>query len=1675
MKNIFLSFCGADRNVKNAIKDYLESLEKGYTVFHSDEFCASEFSGECIKMIDRSQIFVAIVSEETMSESTYCINEIIHARKLEKRGKLNILLFKLCDTDFTPEFEFQLNNRSDLNSLTRGTELGYSKLEHKIDYFLDCRENGAPEYEDVYTSFAIDRLIPSRDTNYRTEQVKMIERAFEESNIVFLHGAAGMGKMHTARAYYSMHPKMRAYRTEVCGNLRDMILSIDLPSLEISNIETDPKKKYRQTLEYLSKTSPNVLIVASGVVADDLDEKTKFDLRTIGAKMLILTLSDISDSEFPHIKIDSLPDEALCKLFFAKYNCSDEDRAEISEHLPTLINSVGRHTGALMFIADAFESRFYDKSGVIECIESMDFGDGSSESLAQKAILEFFEVDSLADEEKAILHYLSWTRGGYSTLDELRENFKFVGVRDLSAINSLKNKGYIETDGKYALSISSAVAIAAKKAITPTREALGAALQMLFADFDFVRFNTFTSHLCEYMEKYSVSNREEVLRLFDLSLSLLMDYTEETIDAFLSLFADVRAAADCEGKGAASICTDILFTMISVMGYAEFDEYFINKATEYGLYSFFTGGEILTEEELELMPPSQLMELELSSYRKQIISLIFKTKRSKSVGEEEFSELGEAFDGLLDLTMRMASCAQEAKAEDTAMASALPLLLTCMLGMKSYDGILSLYSHIDDYISESNPMYETIREPILYMATLAQCGSGNYAAARETADKLLSLDVCLPNGNKLRAGADLAALEIDIEEENYTGAKVRIERLMSRPDLLTEEEQLLLFSFYSHIQMFDGDWYAMRDYLSSVIKRYPLNTSGEILTLKELYEECLEIIEKIEASASASVNEREIVDATDTQACKKHLKKQLPPKVFTSCERVADKVMAEDLSSLSDSALAERAAKLSADVKGESEPDDDFITSAFAIVREAGFRVLGIKHHRIQIISAYLMVRGYSAQIRNGEGKTFTAVLAAATLALCGRRVDIISSSPYLSERDYKWMRDIYSMLGISVGHISSFIKASFDSSVLYCCAKSIVDRDSYEMTLSLTRRMAYDCAIVDEADLVLIDGRDSSHSYLMEKSSGFRTYKKEIDRIYRMVALGVINESDYSVTKGGAINIFESAMEKLSKSFLFGMNDISALRKYRDLLSTAIRVIRIWKLGEDYVIRGGLPYRENTVTGMSTPITGNFKSFLIKKERLEIEPDKLSDEYYVTYPDIVFKKYKKLICISGTAMSAKKIFKKFYGVDCIDIPTNKRIIRRDIGYSLYGNSDASNIALIKRVKDCVYRGQPVLIVTPDGKKQEYIERILRMGRINYNSISYKNDSEAAEVFAEAGIPSTVTVSTNIAGRGVDIILGGNPKHIAIKRMRSLGYSERDIELSQTRYRTEDKRTLMLRGLFASEFLSAKDSLAESRKAAIESGGLYVIGTFLMASLRHEEQLTGRAGRQGEPGVSEFIVSLDDDSITSIISANWRSLLEGAIGNANAGNSLLTHSLRKIQQQSELALLEISLNPYRVKSEISHDITSYAERILADESFAVSELLLAAESSYTDSENELLGERLAKLLSLKPKKKLFSKPKMPSLEDVLKALNPDIRVELFTPVLKSHLHRELISAITHADNVYEIESSVAVFGGISYSERIKKYEAHVRRDYAGTPQSMLQKIMRAYALLSDGALEKPMS
>lgn len=558
---------------------------------------------------------------------------------------------------------------------------------------------------------------------------------------------------------------------------------------------------------------------------------------------------------------------------------------------------------------------------------------------------------------------------------------------------------------------------------------------------------------------------------------------------------------------------------------------------------------------------------------------------------------------------------------------------------------------------------------------------------------------------------------------------------------------------------------------------------------------------------------------------------------------------------------------------------DDLLVEAFATVREAAKRVLGQRHYDVQIIGGVVLHQGRIAEMKTGEGKTLVSTLPAYLNALTGNGVHIVTVNDYLAKRDRDWMGKIYNFLGLSVGCIIHGLtqkerQDAYNCDITYATNNELgfdYLRDNMVIYKEQLVQRELNYAIIDEVDSILIDeartpliiaGSSEKPSDMYEIANTFvRTLSKKVIKETDSKDLNEDVTEDYIVDEKARTATLTPYGVKKAESF-FNLENLADPENATVVhhINQALKAYGIMKRDIDYVVKDGSVLIVDEFTGrimMGRRFNEGLHQAIEAKEGVQIEKESMT-QATITFQNF-FRMYKKLSGMTGTAMTEEAEFKDIYALDVVEIPTNKPIVRQDLPDAVYKTENGKFQAVIKQVEECHRRGQPVLIGTISIEKSEYLSKLLKKRGVPHNVLNAKHHEREAEIVAQAGKLGAVTIATNMAGRGTDIMLGGNSDYMAKQKMRKEGYDEELILQADSYAETTDERFLEARKVFRELVKKYSEEIAEERKKVLEAGGLFIIGTERHESRRIDNQLRGRSGRQGDPGMSKFYISLEDD------------------------------------------------------------------------------------------------------------------------------------------------------------------------------------------------------------------------
>ena len=596
---------------------------------------------------------------------------------------------------------------------------------------------------------------------------------------------------------------------------------------------------------------------------------------------------------------------------------------------------------------------------------------------------------------------------------------------------------------------------------------------------------------------------------------------------------------------------------------------------------------------------------------------------------------------------------------------------------------------------------------------------------------------------------------------------------------------------------------------------------------------------------------------------------------------IVDKITAleEDYKKLTDAELQAKTPEFKARLT-QGETLDDILPEAFATVREAADRVLGMRPYPVQLVGGIVLHQGRIAEMKTGEGKTLVATLPAYLNALTGEGVHIVTVNDYLAKRDSEWMGKVHRFLGLTVGLIIHDMKKeerqkAYQSDITYGTNNEMgfdYLRDNMALYADEQVQRGHAFAIVDEVDSILIDeartpliisgmGEKSTQLYDMAEMFASRLKKFVVVETDDKEEEATDIDADYVVDeKGKSVTLTARGIKKAEEFFHLDNLSDPENSTIAHHINQAIRAHGIMKRDVDYVVKDGEVVIVDEFTGrlmFGRRYSEGLHQAIEAKEHLSVQRESktLATITFQNY----FRLYRKLSGMTGTALTEEEEFATIYALDIIEIPTNRPIARIDNEDSVYKTENGKYRAVIRQVKECHAKGQPVLVGTVSIEKNELLGKMLAREGIKHNLLNAKNHEKEAEIVAQAGQFGAVTVATNMAGRGTDIMLGGNAEYMAKNDLRKAGLSDELIAEATGYAETDNQEILDARRLFADKLAQHKAEIAGEADKVRAAGGLFIIGTERHDSRRIDNQLRGRAGRQGDPGETRFYISLEDD------------------------------------------------------------------------------------------------------------------------------------------------------------------------------------------------------------------------
>ena len=642
-----------------------------------------------------------------------------------------------------------------------------------------------------------------------------------------------------------------------------------------------------------------------------------------------------------------------------------------------------------------------------------------------------------------------------------------------------------------------------------------------------------------------------------------------------------------------------------------------------------------------------------------------------------------------------------------------------------------------------------------------------------------------------------------------------------------------------------------------------------------------------------------------------------------SLTATVDKIesLEEEYRALSDHDLRAKTAEFKSRL-ASGETLDDILPEAFAVCREAADRVLGMRPYRVQLIGGIILHQGRIAEMKTGEGKTLVATLPAYLNGLSGRGVHIITVNDYLAKRDSEWMGKVYRYLGLTVGLVIHGVdkadkKRAYAADITYGTNNEFgfdYLRDNMAIYKEELVQRGHAFAIVDEVDSILIDeartpliisgqGEQSTQLYQLADSFVARLKCRRVKAVDAKEEEDASDDADYIVDeKARTATLTSRGVEKAEEAFHVENLSDPENTTLSHHINQAIKARGVMKRDIDYVVKDGEVIIVDEFTGRlmyGRRYNEGLHQAIEAKEHVTVarESKTLATITFQNY----FRLYDKLSGMTGTAMTEEEEFGTIYSLDIVEIPTNRPLARVDQPDVVYKTQAGKYRAVVEQIRACYEKGQPVLVGTVSIEISELVSKMLTKAGIKHNVLNAKHHEKEAEIVAQAGKFGAVTVATNMAGRGTDIMLGGNAEFMAKAELRKKGMSDELIAEATGHGDTDNQEILDARKAFAEAEAKYKEEIREEAERVRQAGGLFILGTERHESRRIDNQLRGRAGRQGDPGESRFFLSLEDDILRLFGSERIQNMMErlGVDEDTPLDQKMLSNAIENAQKQVE--------------------------------------------------------------------------------------------------------------------------------------------------------------------------------
>lgn len=1556
--SIFISWRGCNRTSKDKIVCEIRKILPNEAVWESDENCMTNFSKECMEAIHKCEVFVALLSEASMQMS-YMLNEIIEARNLENSGKLNILVYKLEDFEYTPEFSMQLNHVPDSNYLGRlyGDDSGITTLITRIKFMLDRRRSGTPELPYDVNTPQIDGTILGKNRYFvdgsRTDELSKIDDAFNESNVIVLSYMDGYGKKSLIKKYlennnFNVCTSLSSFN----GSIKDFLVNelnfTNVNAKIFENISTS--KLINKKIELLNKVQRDTLLVVPNVVFDkqDVDLIDLFD--NINCKIIFVTqiVPNYIKDKWPNISVKSMETDKLKELFYHYIpNIDLTVKEKLDKSLSNYIDNVDGHTKTIELtsknIADDMSISSNDIVNILDDLNTNKLETDLSKRIFE-SISNMFDVKNFSDEEKGII--LSACYLCQMPLDEniFVNVLKDINLFNQDIINKLINLNWIDRDiVNKTISIEKLLANVCLKKINNEEVELNAfrfLVDTLSDSYVNGNYNNVKAYLKRLTIYFNSKDLTEITDIINLYLKEV-DYRNEEV-------SKVSIKDVLDRLNIFSETTNYYFPN------EEFEElfsillYYLKK--EFSLLLAIT--DYKDDNKLSNAVVSTILHDEgFSSLINECLET-FENERLKNIINDLLFKLVSDENNIIYNVMlacnEISKLDKDEYEEELIGTYEVILLLLYNLVLTNKSNIYLCSKLCKKYIEivddlESDYDYE-VNTTELYIITLTYFDTliDLYDSSKELDNTFEDL-MYLIKTNK----DNIYTSETDYYEILASRLYYYTDNICYNNKLNNKIDELL--SMFTDIPLLSDDIFSSKvNFIDKVFKYYIDNI---------MIDEAKDFINKYFNDDITSYNydkDNRIVDTINNIISTRDT--LLSPTLFDDFVDKAEvyedyyKAFQLEYNDKKSYLLYTEIAKKAKDVDYSNLSSDDIKNEikklkmqaamgmkwemispkAFALVSEVGYRILGYRHHLVQYIGASMMLDGKIAEIYNGEGKTYTIILVAFVKSLYNKKIRIIDSNEYLVKRNYTWMKGVLEELGLKVGMLtlSTLRNDLNDCDVVYEeILSGMYKRIATEFSFKANN--SFDVAIVDEADLTIVEYASKPMYKTTNKVD--EKYKELCEALHAVYKKVCDNKDKYWSFKNGRVSLKKEIFDYISREFnssLTGL-DQKEVNKIQEIFVACIETYEIFKINVSYYVVNNNIMVENKVTGKLLDVNPLYKFMIAKKEGLNhicetIKFSETSIDNFITVYEYI-KDFEFVCGTTATASSMEHEFKKLYGLNVMRVPTNIPIKRIDNKPLVFYDFNAKMKHIISLIEEKHEKKQPVLLLSNSINESINVSKILKDKGIEHLLINGANIDKEAHLFNESGRLGMVTVSTSISNRGVDIVLGGNYTEMIKELLINKGYSKESVEKAIYEKSSDDYLIEEIREKYNALHSLYKQTATKEKEEILEVGGLCVIGTSCFEDLRIEQQLRGRAGRQGQAGESYVFYSFKDPNFQKLLgsSANFLDKMISTLGDDAIDSKLLNNTVERSRRILQNRIYESVVN----KDEIIY-FEKYRERLL---------------------------------------------------------------------------------------------------------------------------------------------------